>query len=85
MLAPLYESVPPTQYGGTERVVYYLVEELVERGHDVTLFASGGTCTSARLVEVCPRPLELMPRLTDAMGYHLLQLGWLLTARTSSI
>lgn len=75
MLAPLYESVPPTQYGGTERVVYYLVEELVERGHDVTLFASGGTRTSARLVEVCPRPLELMPRLTDVMGYHLLQLG----------
>lgn len=75
MLAPLYESVPPTQYGGTERVVYYLLEELVARGHDVTLFASGGTRTSARLVEVCPKPLELMARLTDPMGYHLLQLG----------
>lgn len=75
MLAPLYESVPPTQYGGTERVVYYLLEELVARGHDVTLFAGGGSQTSAQLVEVCPRPLDLMPRLTDPLGYHLLQLG----------
>ncbi|HEX5415270.1 MAG TPA: glycosyltransferase family 4 protein [Chloroflexota bacterium] len=75
MLAPLYESVPPTQYGGTERVVYYLVEELVARGHDVTLFASGGSRTSARLIEASPRPVELMPRLTDAIGFHLLQLG----------
>ena len=48
-VAPLYESVPPKYYGGTERVVSYLTEELVQQGHDVTLFASGDSITSAQL------------------------------------
>src|SRR5215216_505114 len=52
-VAPLVESVPPSLYGGTERVVYNLVEELVRQGHDVTLFASGNSRTSGRLVRGC--------------------------------
>ena len=51
-VSPLYESVPPKLYGGTERVVSYLTEELVALGHDVTLFASGDSKTAARLVPV---------------------------------
>jgi hypothetical protein len=47
-IAPLYERVPPKLYGGTERIVSYLTEELVYQGHDVTLFASGDSKTSAR-------------------------------------
>jgi glycosyltransferase involved in cell wall biosynthesis len=58
-IAPLDESVPPQLYGGTERVVYYLTEELVREGHDVTLFASGDSRTPARLVPICPRALRL--------------------------
>jgi len=58
-LAPLAESVPPKLYGGTERVVAWLVDELVERGHDVTLFASGDSRTKARLHPVWPRALRL--------------------------
>lgn len=58
-VAPLYESVPPKLYGGTERVVSYLTEGLVEAGHDVTLFASGDSKTSARLVSCCPKALRL--------------------------
>jgi glycosyltransferase involved in cell wall biosynthesis len=58
-VAPLYEAVPPTLYGGTERVVSLLTEELVRRGHDVTLFASGDSVTEARLVSVTPRALRL--------------------------
>jgi hypothetical protein len=53
-VAPLYESVPPKLYGGTERVVSYLTEELVEMGHEVTLFASGDSETAARLIPACP-------------------------------
>ena len=59
-IAPLYESVPPTYYGGTERVVSYLTEELVRQGHEVTLFASGDSVTQARLVACCPRSLKSM-------------------------
>jgi Glycosyltransferase Family 4 len=58
-VAPLYESVPPRLYGGTERVVSYLTEELVEMGHEVTLFASGDSTTQAELVAVCPCALRL--------------------------
>ena len=58
-VSPLYESVPPRFYGGTERVVSYLTEELVRQGHDVTLFASGDSITSARLRAVCSRSLRL--------------------------
>src|SRR3954470_20022746 len=58
-VAPLIESVPPKLYGGTERVVAWLIEELVELGHDVTLFASGDSITRAKLVPVWPRALRL--------------------------
>jgi glycosyltransferase involved in cell wall biosynthesis len=58
-VAPLYEAVPPTLYGGTERVVSLLTEELVRRGHEVTLFASGDSVTTARLVAATPRALRL--------------------------
>ena len=54
-VAPLYESVPPNRYGGTERVISYLTEELICLGHEVTLFASGDSQTSAKLVAACPR------------------------------
>jgi glycosyltransferase involved in cell wall biosynthesis len=58
-VAPLYESVPPKLYGGTERVVSYLTEELVKLGHEVTLFASGDSQTSAELIPACPSSLRL--------------------------
>ena len=58
-VSPLWESVPPKLYGGTERVVSYITEELVRLGHDVTLFASGDSTTAARLEETCPRALRL--------------------------
>jgi len=58
-IAPLWERVPPLQYGGTERVVHYLTEELVRRGHDVVLFASGDSLTSAELCPVVPQALRL--------------------------
>ena len=58
-IAPLVESVPPTLYGGTERVVSWLTEELVARGHEVTLFASGDSVTAARLEAIVPRALRL--------------------------
>ncbi|MCR4324060.1 MAG: glycosyltransferase family 4 protein [Candidatus Curtissbacteria bacterium] len=59
-LSPLIESVPPRRYGGTERVVHLLTEELVKRGHDVTLFASGDSQTSAKLVATSPHSLRQM-------------------------
>jgi len=58
-IAPLHEAVPPKLYGGTERVVSYLTEALVEQGHDVTLFASGDSQTKAKLVPGCPTGLRL--------------------------
>ena len=58
-IAPLVESVPPRLYGGTERVVSWLTEELVAQGHDVTLFASGDSRTKAKLAPVVPRALRL--------------------------
>jgi glycosyltransferase involved in cell wall biosynthesis len=70
-IAPLYESVPPKSYGGTERVVSYLTEELVQQGHDVTLFASGDSVTSARLVAACPNSLRLDPNCTDKTVHHV--------------
>jgi glycosyltransferase involved in cell wall biosynthesis len=69
-VAPLHESVPPRLYGGTERIVSYLTEELVAAGHDVTLFASGDSRTSARLVAGCPRALRLA-NCADALAPHL--------------
>ncbi len=73
-VAPLHESVPPRLYGGTERVVSYLTEELVALGHDVTLFASGDSETNAELVPVCPRALRLDPDARDPIAAHLLML-----------
>jgi glycosyltransferase involved in cell wall biosynthesis len=73
-VAPLYESVPPTLYGGTERVVSFLTEELVRQGHDVTLFASGDSLTSARLVPVCPQSLRLDKNCWDQLAHHVLML-----------
>ncbi|SRR5579871_389644 len=74
-VAPLYESVPPKLYGGTERVVYGLTEELVRRGHDVVLFASGDSRTSARLVPCCPEGLRLNPDVRDYVAYTIRELG----------
>jgi glycosyltransferase involved in cell wall biosynthesis len=73
-VAPLYESVPPIKYGGTERVVSWLTEELVRQGHDVNLFASGDSRTAARLVSTCPRALRLDEKCLDQLIPHLLQL-----------
>jgi glycosyltransferase involved in cell wall biosynthesis len=73
-IAPLHEAVPPKMYGGTERVVSYLTEELVALGHDVTLFASGDSNTSARLEPVWPRALRLDPAMRDPLPAQLLQL-----------
>ena len=64
-IAPLAESVPPKLYGGTERVVAWLVDELVNLGHEVTLFASGDSVTGAELNPVCPRALRLGRPRTD--------------------
>jgi glycosyltransferase involved in cell wall biosynthesis len=72
-IAPLYESVPPKLYGGTERVVAYLTDELVNLGHDVTLFASGDSVTKARLIPISPQALRLRNHL-DPLAYHILQL-----------
>lgn len=77
-VAPLYESVPPKLYGGTERVVHYLTEELVSRGHDVTLFASGDSLTSARLVPACPRALRLDQSCSDQFVPHLMMMDQVL-------
>src|SRR5512132_4166813 len=71
-VAPLYESVPPKWYGGTERVVSWLTDELVRQGHDVTLFASGDSVTQARLVAACPRSLRLDKACFDPVATHLL-------------
>ena len=73
-IAPLYESVPPRLYGGTERVVSYLTEALVAAGHDVTLFASGDSVTSAELVAACPRSLRLDEQCVDRLAHQLLML-----------
>jgi glycosyltransferase involved in cell wall biosynthesis len=70
-IAPLFESVPPARYGGTERVVSYLTEELVGLGHDVTLFASGDSVTSARLVPVCPRALWQEASCREPLPHHV--------------
>jgi glycosyltransferase involved in cell wall biosynthesis len=73
-VAPLYESVPPQLYGGTERVVSYLTEELVAQGHDVTLFASGDSVTRARLIAPCRRSLRLDESCIDQLAHHVVML-----------
>ena len=72
--APLYESVPPHLYGGTERIVHYLTEELVAMGHEVTLYAAGDSRTSAELVSICDRALRLDATCTDALAHHMTML-----------
>lgn len=72
-VAPLYESVPPHLYGGTERVVSWLTEELVAAGHDVTLFASADSLTSARLRAGCPRSLRTSD-CVDPLPHHVVML-----------
>ena len=73
-VAPLYESVPPRLYGGTELVVSYLTEELVNQGHDVTLFASGDSLTKAKLMAGTKRSLRLDPDSCDPLAHHILML-----------
>ena len=73
-IAPLHECVPPRLYGGTERVVSFLTEELVRQGHDVTLFASGDSKTSANLVRCCDMALRLNPSVRDTLPYHMIML-----------
>jgi glycosyltransferase involved in cell wall biosynthesis len=70
-IAPLYESVPPRLYGGTERVVSWLTEELVRLGHEVTLFASGDSETSAKLVPACPQALWRDPSCRETLPHHV--------------
>lgn len=71
-VAPLVESVPPKFYGGTERVVSYLTEELVRQGHEVTLYASGDSRTCAHLTPVCETALRMCPGCADPMPHHLM-------------
>ena len=80
-VAPLYESVPPKLYGGTERIVSYLTEELVREGHAVTPFASGDSMTQARLVPVCPESLRLAPNCIDQLAHHVLMLEYVFSER----
>jgi glycosyltransferase involved in cell wall biosynthesis len=73
-VAPLTEAIPPKLYGGTERVVYWLTEELVALGHDVTLFASGDSKTSAKLDAAWPRALRLDGAVRDPNALHIVML-----------
>jgi len=73
-VAPLVESVPPRLYGGSERIVSYLADELVRLGHDVTLFASGDSITKANLVSCTPKALRLDANVRDPIPYYMLML-----------
>src|SRR5437660_9658801 len=73
-IAPLTEAIPPKLYGGTERVIHWLTEELVRLGHDITLFASGDSMTSARLVPCCTESLRLATRCVDQLAHHVVLL-----------
>src|SRR4051794_19013796 len=73
-IAPLTEAVPPKLYGGTERVVHWLTEELIALGHDVTLFASGDSKTSAKLDATWPRALRLDGSVRDPNALHMVML-----------
>jgi glycosyltransferase involved in cell wall biosynthesis len=74
-VAPLYERVPPVTYGGTERVVSYLTDALVDLGHDVTLIASGDSITRADLIAATPTSLRLDDTCRDSLSHHLRALG----------
>ena len=71
-VSPLIESVPPKHYGGTERIVSYLTEELVRLGHEVTLFASGDSVTNARLIAPCQRSLRKNEKCKDPVAREVL-------------
>ena len=73
-VAPLYERVPPVSYGGPERIVSYLTEELIDYGHELTLFASGDSLTAGRLIAPCERSLRVNSNNVDSMAYNFLQL-----------
>src|ERR1700744_6472951 len=73
-IAPLTESVPPKTYGGTERVISWLTEELIALGHEVTLFASGDSQTSAKLEAVWPRSMRLDGSVRDPNALHMVML-----------
>jgi glycosyltransferase involved in cell wall biosynthesis len=73
-IAPLTEAIPPKLYGGTERVVSWITEELVALGHDVTLFASGDSRTSATLEAMWPRALRMDDKVRDPMALHVAML-----------
>src|SRR5574340_585171 len=73
-VAPLTEAIPPKLYGGTERVVHWLTEELVALGNDVTLFASGDSRTSARVEAIWPRALRLDGSIRDPNALHMVML-----------
>jgi glycosyltransferase involved in cell wall biosynthesis len=73
-VSPLFESVPPKLYGGTERVVSYLTEELVAQGHEVSLFASADSITTANLIPVCDRSLRLDRECVDQLAHHVRQI-----------
>jgi|SRR5579872_165148 len=73
-IAPLVERVPPKKYGGTERVIFALTEELVKRGHEVTLFASGDSITSAGLVSVVPKNMRESQGTPDIYGLNVYEL-----------
>jgi glycosyltransferase involved in cell wall biosynthesis len=73
-IAPLTERCPPRLYGGTERIVSYLTEELVRQGHEVVLFASGDSTTSARLVRCSEMALRFNPLVQDPIPYHMVML-----------
>jgi glycosyltransferase involved in cell wall biosynthesis len=75
-VSPLYESVPPQKYGGTERVVSYLTEALVSMGHEVTLYATGDSITKAKLVSVCPSALRLDNACRDPYVHHIRMLEY---------
>jgi len=72
-VAPLFESVPPKAYGGTERVISYLTEELVQLGHDVTLFAAGDSITEARLIAPAERSIRPVPGDHSWLAYHMIE------------
>lgn len=76
-VAPLYESVPPKGYGGTERIVSYLTEELVEMGHEVTLFASGDSQTKATLISPCEHSLRSDHDCIDPLAHHIMLLEYI--------
>jgi glycosyltransferase involved in cell wall biosynthesis len=73
-ISPLIESVPPVLYGGTERVVSYLTEELIRQGHEVTLFASGDSITNASLISPCPTALRFDQTVQDPLAFEMLML-----------